>query len=725
MICRKCGKENPEGTNFCRYCGNMLPKDMTVLIERAKRNDQAAISEIYWYSSSELFRAIKVLVKDEDTVNDILQDTYIKAFKRLDQLQNPDRLIPWLKAIANNTAKDWLKKKKPLLFSEISNQEETNIPSFVEIRESIDVDVNPEMAVDEKEVRKLVMEILDQLPEDQRMVVGMFYYEELSVKEIAETLDLSENTVKSRLMYGRRKIKEQVLELEKQGTKLYNVAPFVFFLYLLRRMESAPAELSETQALQGIIEYGAASQISETTAKKAVSKAAVGTATKTAAKHAGTKVASLILAGVVGAGGVGYVVVKNADKLPFGQETMKVEMAQNSPADQNEQLNDEEDTEDATQPVKEIDVDSVYRDFYEKYIEDENLLVIQDGEVSEYDYYNGYDKDMLLGAYMEDFGGDDNKELLLVRTTGTPVEKPVENSPATVRKLQVELYGIDEQEVTLKQSLEVSGSNLNDSSAYVKEQLAVKKEEGSYRLYRYGMYHASAGAGVYFNTFVDITDDQLIERDNMDYLLGGTYGWCKVNGIDHYTQNQEADKAYLNEVLSNYGMQAFEELDLPLITGVNREEKNDGHLYWNVTFEIQNCFASSNITGTQHQQEPEYPAMKSGYYSTILNANATSGVPPYYTGRITSVEYDENSITFYGSFNRGDELPFTSNAETFVEDGKYTFELTPQTEYYGNEQEDYYSWTKESALQACQGLNGLEVILKVTDGKIEKMTFYS
>lgn len=102
------------------------------------------------------------MVKDDDTVNDILQDTYIKAFARLDQLQNPERLIPWLKVIANNTAKDWLKKKKPILFSEMSNQEGMDGLSFVETRESTDIDVNPEMAADEKEVQRLVMEILDQ-----------------------------------------------------------------------------------------------------------------------------------------------------------------------------------------------------------------------------------------------------------------------------------------------------------------------------------------------------------------------------------------------------------------------------------------------------------------------------------------------------------------------------------------------------------------------------------
>ena len=174
MRCEKCGKENQENTNFCRYCGNPLQKNLNVLVQRAKQNDQSALTEIYRYSSPAVYRTIKVLIKDDDTANDILQDTYIKAFARLDQLQHPDKLVPWLKMIANNTAKDWLKKSKPMLFSDISSGETSGELPFEERIEYQNVQLNPEVEVDAKEVRRLVMEILDQLPEDQRMVIGMF-----------------------------------------------------------------------------------------------------------------------------------------------------------------------------------------------------------------------------------------------------------------------------------------------------------------------------------------------------------------------------------------------------------------------------------------------------------------------------------------------------------------------------------------------------------------------
>ena len=212
MRCVKCGQELPDDANFCRRCGSPTIRNMSYLVQKARENDQEALAEIYKISSPAVYKTIRVLIKDEDTVYDILQDTYVKAFTRLNQLQNPDKLIPWLKMIANNLAKDWLKKSKPVFFTDIYGGEELEDIPFEESIEDVRSELNPEMAMDQQEAKRLVMEILDHLPEDQRVVIGMFYYEEMSVKDIAQTLGVSENTVKSRLSYGRKKIKEQVMD---------------------------------------------------------------------------------------------------------------------------------------------------------------------------------------------------------------------------------------------------------------------------------------------------------------------------------------------------------------------------------------------------------------------------------------------------------------------------------------------------------------------------------
>lgn len=225
-----------ERRNSDGNCENTFSKNLDVLVQRAKLNDQRALAEIYTYSSPEVFRVIQVLIKDKYTAEDILHDTYVKAFIRLEQLRNPERLVPWLKMIATNTAKDWLKKSKPMLFSDLSNGEPFDVLPFEEKLGYENIELNPEVAISEKEVQDLLMEILNQLPEDQRMVIGMFYYEGMSVKEISDILEVSDNTIKSRLAYGRKKIKEKILDLEKRGTKICTTEPFAFFLYLLQKL---------------------------------------------------------------------------------------------------------------------------------------------------------------------------------------------------------------------------------------------------------------------------------------------------------------------------------------------------------------------------------------------------------------------------------------------------------------------------------------------------------
>ena len=155
--------------------------------------------------------------------------------------------------IATNKSKDWLKKKKPLFFTEMDSTEETDGISFEEAIEDERKENHPEIVIDENEVSRIVKIILDQLPEDQRLVIGMYYYEEISVKDIATALEVSENTVKSRLVYGRKKIKESVLELEKQGTKLYTLAPIPFFLLLLEKTEKVSAAQPDAAMLKQIL----------------------------------------------------------------------------------------------------------------------------------------------------------------------------------------------------------------------------------------------------------------------------------------------------------------------------------------------------------------------------------------------------------------------------------------------------------------------------------------
>ena len=84
--------------------------------------------------------------------------------------------------------------------------------------------------MEQKETSRLVQEILMELSDEQRQCIMLKYMENMKIKEIAELLGVSEGTVKSRLSYGLKKVEGKVVELEKQGTKLYGVQPIPFFL---------------------------------------------------------------------------------------------------------------------------------------------------------------------------------------------------------------------------------------------------------------------------------------------------------------------------------------------------------------------------------------------------------------------------------------------------------------------------------------------------------------
>ena len=300
MICTKCGKEIPSDSKYCPSCGTLAAgqqskaqNTMTELITRAKAGDQTAISILYEQTYNQVYYTVKSMIKDEDAVFDILQDSYIKAFSHLDSFEGGDKFTAWVRQIAANTARDWMKKKRPMLFSELEQSSDMDLPAE-EWFEDENCDHLPEYVIDQNETSRLIREILDELPEDQRAVIGMYYYEEMSVKEIAASMNATENAVKSRLLYGRRKIEKKVRELEKNGTKLYGLAPIPFLLWLLRGQKAYAAELPDAGIRQNILK--SLSSSSSATPKETVHAA------KHSAAHAAKAAGTTKTAAAAGAG---------------------------------------------------------------------------------------------------------------------------------------------------------------------------------------------------------------------------------------------------------------------------------------------------------------------------------------------------------------------------------------------------------------------------------------
>ena len=158
MKCYYCKRIIADGSAFCPHCGQ--PQTVGAdLLQAARMGDQEALTDLYNRTSTGVYNTIRFIVKDEDSVLDIMQDTYIKAFDSLDQLQEASKFEPWIKRIAHNKAIDYLHRSKPLIFSEMVPEDSDEVLQFEDVRP----DVQPAEVADQKETARLIKQILDSL----------------------------------------------------------------------------------------------------------------------------------------------------------------------------------------------------------------------------------------------------------------------------------------------------------------------------------------------------------------------------------------------------------------------------------------------------------------------------------------------------------------------------------------------------------------------------------
>lgn len=294
-------------------------------VKAAQNGEEAGFSFLYratW--RDKYYIALKYMGNDADA-QDVLQEAYAKAFRKLDALEDPEKFPAWLGRIVANTAKNALEKKRPTPFTELEWEEDGSSP--VDDLEEDAVEAQPELAISRKETKELVRELIGSLSDEQRICVLLFYLEGQSVREIAEALDCSENTVKSRLNYGRKAIRKQVEQLQKRGY-LLGAAPMPLLLRLLRNEQTFP-EFSQAaeSAMQASGPQASGSQTGGSQASgsqtngSAAGSHGLGATVKETAKQTlmhtalGKTLASVVAAVIVGTA-VGGAVIWNNSRQP-------------------------------------------------------------------------------------------------------------------------------------------------------------------------------------------------------------------------------------------------------------------------------------------------------------------------------------------------------------------------------------------------------------------------
>ncbi len=172
------------------------------LIARAKTGDQVAQGKIVqlWYKR--IYNFGYKFFLDHDMAMEVSQKTFISMCKNFQSLQETSRFKPWLYKIAVNYCREEARKKKAsraLSFGLVWNMNAEDSPGW---ESSVQRSDNPERQLQQLELSEILQKALLELSEEQREIVIMKEYEGLKFREIAEVLNLSENTVKSRMYYG-------------------------------------------------------------------------------------------------------------------------------------------------------------------------------------------------------------------------------------------------------------------------------------------------------------------------------------------------------------------------------------------------------------------------------------------------------------------------------------------------------------------------------------------
>ena len=283
------------------------------LVTKAQQGDQDALNDLFNAFYNDVYYFALKTVKDDQIACDITQETFVEIINTLGNLQEPAAFVKWMKQITYHQCTRYFKKKKDVIVDE----DEDGNTIFDTLQED-KAEFIPEEALDKDDFKKTIMSMIDDLSEEQRAALMMFYYDELSIKQIAEIQGTNENTVKSRLNYAKKGIKKSVEDYEKKnGVKLHCVGVLPLLLWLFKDYFAQSVPASATVVAEGV---ATATGTAVTVTATATTTATVTTATTTAAVGVGTKIASLpiatkIIAGIVAAtiaiGGVTTAIVVN------------------------------------------------------------------------------------------------------------------------------------------------------------------------------------------------------------------------------------------------------------------------------------------------------------------------------------------------------------------------------------------------------------------------------
>lgn len=291
----------------------MEREQLTQLVLAAQQGDNNAISALFNAFQNTVYNIALRETKDPETAADVVQESFIEVIQTIGKLQEPTAFVTWLKTITYHQCTRYYRKKENKHESLVEEREDA--PALFDTLEEENTEFIPDKAMESEEFRRTIRTFIDKLPDVQRSAIMMKYFDDLSVREIAAVQGVSENTVLSRLYYGRNAIKAEVEAYEKKHDTKLHAIPFLPLFRLL--FNESPAQMPPAAAAAAAQAVGAATGVSLTASAVTAAGAGVAGAAATVAAGVGVavKAAAIPLAAKIAAGVLAAVVAVTAPIL--------------------------------------------------------------------------------------------------------------------------------------------------------------------------------------------------------------------------------------------------------------------------------------------------------------------------------------------------------------------------------------------------------------------------
>jgi RNA polymerase sigma-70 factor (ECF subfamily) len=182
-----------------------------VLVERAQAGDKKAFGLLVEKYHRKLARLLSRMIRDQTEVEDVVQESFIKAYRALHNFRGDSAFYTWLYRIGINTAKNYLVSlgRKPQVLNDVEIEDAENFEGGTDMRSM----ETPETAMATKQIAQTVKDTVETLPEDLRTAITLRELEGMSYEEIADIMQCPIGTVRSRIFRARETIAEKLRPL--------------------------------------------------------------------------------------------------------------------------------------------------------------------------------------------------------------------------------------------------------------------------------------------------------------------------------------------------------------------------------------------------------------------------------------------------------------------------------------------------------------------------------